>query len=436
MRRILIIALLLLATGSATEAYSQGWLEKVGKKAVERAEDRAKKKVEDKVTQKVDEVVDRTFEGAEDAVKGNAENNDQTQQGSAGQAGQAGQVAGNEDALGVIAEKDDAVFDIIVRDFKADKILFESNVGYEKIKGMVQNTLGADKKPVFNLPIWTKKYGAQVTQQMLDALFNDAHGVNMSAAKTLVMKSDGKGFWITNSGSGGFYPIDNELFGNEGRSHNYHFSVEIHADFKYVKGAIFEFKGDDDVWVFFNNKLVIDLGGVNHATGQTVAMDNIASELGIKEGDIVNFDMFYMERHTTQSNLYIKTNFNFFDKTEMFLESVMNEGKFITYDITFDVGKSTIKPEAMNEINRIVKLMNENPTLKFSVEGHTDNTGNAASNQTLSEARSQAIVDKLVGMGISANRLSASGKGQNNPIADNSTDEGRAKNRRVEFVKR
>ena len=116
-------------------------------------------------------------------------------------------------------------------------------------------------------------------------------------------------------------------------------------------------------------------------------------------------------------------------------DRMMTDGKFITYGITFDVGKSTIKPESMSEISRIVTLMTENPELKFSVEGHTDNTGNAASNQTLSEARSKAIADKLVELGIAADRLSASGKGQANPIADNATDEGRAKNRRVEFVK-
>jgi outer membrane protein OmpA-like peptidoglycan-associated protein len=117
-------------------------------------------------------------------------------------------------------------------------------------------------------------------------------------------------------------------------------------------------------------------------------------------------------------------------------DRMMSEGKFITYGITFDLGKSSIKPESMGEINRIVQLMTENPDLKFSVEGHTDSTGNSASNQTLSEARSKAIVDKLVSLGITSDRLSSSGKGQNNPIADNGTDEGRAKNRRVEFVKK
>ena len=116
-------------------------------------------------------------------------------------------------------------------------------------------------------------------------------------------------------------------------------------------------------------------------------------------------------------------------------DRMMTNGRFITYGITFDVGKSIIKPESMGEINRIVEMMNENSDLKFSVEGHTDNTGSAATNQTLSEARSKAIVDKLIEMGISADRLKSAGKGQTNPIADNGTDEGKAKNRRVEFVK-
>jgi outer membrane protein OmpA-like peptidoglycan-associated protein len=110
-------------------------------------------------------------------------------------------------------------------------------------------------------------------------------------------------------------------------------------------------------------------------------------------------------------------------------------GKIVTYGITFDVGKSTVKPESMTEIMRLVALMKENPDLKFSVEGHTDNTGNAAANQTLSEARSKAVVEKLMENGIARDRLTAAGKGQSSPIADNATDEGRARNRRVEFVK-
>ena len=115
---------------------------------------------------------------------------------------------------------------------------------------------------------------------------------------------------------------------------------------------------------------------------------------------------------------------------------LMTDGKIITYAITFDIGKANIKPESMTEINRIAQLMKDNGDLKFEVQGHTDNTGTVAGNQKLSEQRAQAIVNKLVEMGIEANRLSAKGMGQSAPLADNSTDEGRAKNRRVEFVKK
>lgn len=115
---------------------------------------------------------------------------------------------------------------------------------------------------------------------------------------------------------------------------------------------------------------------------------------------------------------------------------LMTDGKIITYAITFDIGKANIKPESMTEINRIAQLMKDNGDLKFEVQGHTDNTGTVAGNQKLSEQRAQAIVNKLVEMGIAANRLSAKGMGQSAPLADNSTDEGRAKNRRVEFVKK
>jgi outer membrane protein OmpA-like peptidoglycan-associated protein len=144
---------------------------------------------------------------------------------------------------------------------------------------------------------------------------------------------------------------------------------------------------------------------------------------------------FYVYTHNPNAGGYFIRNIRIAAGAAPLYDRMMSDGKFITYGITFDVGKSTIKPESMGEINRIATLLKENPTLKFSVEGHTDSTGSATANQTLSEARSQAVVDKLVSMGIAADRLKAAGKGQSSPIADNGTDEGRAKNRRVEFVK-
>ena len=106
----------------------------------------------------------------------------------------------------------------------------------------------------------------------------------------------------------------------------------------------------------------------------------------------------------------------------------------VTYDITFDVNKADIKDESMVEINRIKKQMDENPELKYEVQGHTDSTGTPESNQKLREKRAKAIVDKLVEMGIDESRLTAVGKGEYAPIADNAPEEGRAQNRRVVFV--
>ncbi len=111
------------------------------------------------------------------------------------------------------------------------------------------------------------------------------------------------------------------------------------------------------------------------------------------------------------------------------------DAKIVTHGINFDVDKSIIKPESMGTLNMIVQIMKDNPDLKFDVEGFTDNSGNPAHNLTLSDARANAVKAQLISMGISASRLTAKGFGETNPISDNNTPEGRANNRRVEFVK-
>jgi len=117
------------------------------------------------------------------------------------------------------------------------------------------------------------------------------------------------------------------------------------------------------------------------------------------------------------------------------LKTLNTEGHIALY-INFDTGKSTIKPDSQNIIHQIVAMMKDNPDLRIGVEGHTDNVGNPKSNQTLSEDRAKAVVAAIEKEGIDTKRLSAAGFGQDKPIADNKTEEGRAKNRRVELVKK
>ncbi|GAB4004656.1 hypothetical protein GCM10028808_02720 [Spirosoma migulaei] len=111
------------------------------------------------------------------------------------------------------------------------------------------------------------------------------------------------------------------------------------------------------------------------------------------------------------------------------------EGKYISHGINFDYGKASIKPESMGEINAIYKFLNENSSSKFEVGGYTDADGSDASNVTLSQKRAEAVKAQLVSMGVDSDRLTAKGYGETKPIADNTTFEGKAQNRRVEFVK-
>ncbi|SRR5579871_5002051 len=109
--------------------------------------------------------------------------------------------------------------------------------------------------------------------------------------------------------------------------------------------------------------------------------------------------------------------------------------KIVTHGINFDVDKSSIKPESMGTLNMIVQVMKDNPDLKFEVDGHTDNSGTAPHNLTLSQQRADAVKAQLITMGIDASRLSSKGLGDTKPISDNNSVEGKANNRRVEFVK-
>jgi OmpA-OmpF porin, OOP family len=117
------------------------------------------------------------------------------------------------------------------------------------------------------------------------------------------------------------------------------------------------------------------------------------------------------------------------------LKELNETGKAILY-INFDSGKSTIKKESMPVVEQIIEMMKLATDIKISVEGHTDSDGSNESNLKLSEARAKAVVEAITKGGIDAARLSSAGFGEEKPIADNSTAEGKAKNRRVELIKK
>jgi len=117
-------------------------------------------------------------------------------------------------------------------------------------------------------------------------------------------------------------------------------------------------------------------------------------------------------------------------------KAIAETGKFVTNNILFETGKATLKPESMEEIQKVADYMLKNPTARFEVQGHTDNQGSDKINDPLSQQRAEAVVKALEEKGVDPFNLRPVGKGSHEPVADNKTEEGRAKNRRVEFIKK
>jgi OOP family OmpA-OmpF porin len=129
----------------------------------------------------------------------------------------------------------------------------------------------------------------------------------------------------------------------------------------------------------------------------------------------------------------MKSSLGFLDAAAMKKE--LDAKGHVALYINFDTDKATLRPDAQPIIAEVNKLLTSDPSLKLSIEGHTDNTGGADHNRELATARARSVLGALVGLGVDASRLGSKGFGPDKPVADNSTDAGRAKNRRVELVK-
>jgi fibro-slime domain-containing protein len=235
---------------------------------------------------------DPTGDGDADTMSTDADTGVKLDQGPPADMADTGGDGGEEDCDTVLLAK--------VRDFQSAHPDFESTIATDP--GIVEFMIGADQKPVYagnpTTPTTTGK-------DNFDQWYRDVAGVNQPFEIMIPLTDNMDGTYTYDNSA--FFPIDGQGFGNEGNAHNYHFTLELHGEFTYEGGEVFEFTGDDDLFTFVNGRLGIDLGGVHGPLNGQIDMDAMAATLDIQVGETYTLDFFFAERHTSESNFRIDT---------------------------------------------------------------------------------------------------------------------------------
>lgn len=226
----------------------------------------------------------------------------------------------------------DSVLEVTYRDFDESHPDFEMPFSGDEVRlQLVEPTLDPQGKPVFKSSIgcpWSQQDPRQCnpdwkpTEKVIndktsfDQWYRTVQGVNFEFQKEMALTETvpGSGVFVFESAT--FFPLSaDEGFGagpQGGQGRNYLFTTEIHLTFTYLRNQTFKFRGDDDLWVFINNKLALDLGSMHNPAEGVIDFDAQAAELGITPNNVYRMDVFHAERHTQVSSFRIETNIGCF----------------------------------------------------------------------------------------------------------------------------
>lgn len=207
--------------------------------------------------------------------------------------------------LPALAEASTLTLTGTIRDFSAADDGFEDSIGGVEL-GAVEETLDADGKPILS-PSASGQFPS--TADFATWYRKDLPGVDDTMSYSIDLTETAPGSGIYSYANNAFFPIDGALLGDEGLPHNYHFTYEISGTFDLIPASVFSFTGDDDLWVFVDGKLVLDLGGVHGAVSGSFTTADLVTGLGLTEGETYDFSIFFAERHTWASTFNIETGF-------------------------------------------------------------------------------------------------------------------------------
>lgn len=431
-RLLMFMAVLALALSYSPNADAQGFLKNLGKKMVEKA----KQKVEDKILNEEDKAADAVLNG--DADDSGSKSN-----------------RVKEEEAEVVDDTPDAVSDNVKSDFvRGSVILFEDDFASEQIgefpskwdvNGGSAETASINGKKYLNFtddwnevgPLMTnmESYLPDVFTLEWDVFYSKSGDFGQAELNVVFMR---KGSW-------------NDQAGNVALTYRPG-GPDAYGGYRFEKGAgaSGDVTGSLD-WGQIKN--FVKIGAWNHFA---VSFNKRAFKFYINNNRVINLPNAlaperislicvgdYKYRGFTNVvlaagavDLYERQTTDLSAAAAAVEKAIAETGKFVTNNILFETGKSTLKPESMEEIQKVAEYMKANPTARFEVQGHTDNQGSDKINDPLSQERAEAVVKALEGQGVDPFNLRPVGKGSHEPVADNGTEAGRAQNRRVEFIKR